>query len=102
MRTIAEWLAYGLPWWAWAVPALLGVLGLMRLAGVRAGLGAAAVAAVLLAYRKGSQAGWAAQRAKGERDAQEAVDRAARARRDAERDAGDARRLRDTDGWRRE
>lgn len=102
MSALAGGLAYGLPWWVWAVPALLIVAGVARLLGWRAGLGVLAAVALVLAHRRGAQTGWAESRAREARDAQDAVDRAARARRDADRAGADPRRLRDTDGWRRD
>jgi len=102
VSALGQWLAYGVPWWLWAGLAGAAVLALARVLGVRVALAAAALAAVLLAYRRGAQAGWTDRQAKGERDAQAAVDQADAARRAAEHDADDPGRLRHSDGWRRD
>ncbi len=101
MTALGLWLAYGVPWWIWAGVAGLAALALAHFVGVRLALVFAALATVLVAYRRGAQAGWQQHRTKEERDGQAAVDLAARARRAAERRDDDPVRLRDDDGWRR-
>ena len=102
MSGFGLWLAYGVPSWLWTGVAGVAVQSVARVLGVRGAMMAAALTAVLLAYRRGAQAGWTDRQAKREHDAQAAVDQADAARRAAERDADDPRRLRDSDGWRRD
>lgn len=109
--TLADWLIYGTDWrWQMAGGlALLAGLGVVavRLFGLSAGLKMlAALGAVLaaLAYgRRERQQGWSDAHAKGDRDAQDAIRKADRARAGAERRDADALGLRDhDDGYRRD
>lgn len=102
MSTLAVWLAYKLPWWVFALGALVATLGIARVVGLRAGALAAAFLAVLVAHRKGAQDGYSAREAQGEEDARHAIAAAARARSAAERSGSDARGLREDDGFRRD
>ncbi|MFG1350283.1 hypothetical protein [Xanthobacter autotrophicus] len=102
MSGLAHLLGYGVPWWLWAVAGLLAVAALMRVAGPRAALAAAAVLAFVLAHRKGAQQGYSHAIKEGERDAERILDTARAARAGADRRDADARRLRDDDGFRRE
>ncbi|MFG1464228.1 hypothetical protein V5F77_15160 [Xanthobacter sp. DSM 24535] len=102
MSGLLDWIAYQLPWWVLAIPALVAVLAVARLAGLRAAVTVGLAAAAILIGRRGAQQGWAAREAKGERDAQTAIERARDARAAALRRDGVAERLRDDDGWRRD
>ncbi|CAA0088240.1 Uncharacterised protein [Starkeya nomas] len=62
----------------------------------------AVLAAMAGSYLRGQAAGGAACRAEGERDVLETIERAARARADADRRHADERRLRDDDAFRRD
>ncbi|MFG1371777.1 hypothetical protein V5F32_06360 [Xanthobacter oligotrophicus] len=102
MSGFAHILGYGVPWWLWGMAGLLAVAALARVAGPRAALAAAAVLAFALAHRKGAQQGYSHAMKEGERDAERILDTARAARSGADRRGGDARRLRDDDGFRRE
>ncbi|MFS8039206.1 hypothetical protein ACI7BZ_19975 [Xanthobacter sp. AM11] len=102
MSTLFHLLAYGVPWWVLALPGLLAVVALARLAGPRAAALAGAVIALVLAHRRGAQAGFAHARRKGEDDARRSLDAAHAARAAADRRDGAAGRLRDDDGFRRD
>lgn len=105
-----EWLIYGAPWWLQAAGGAGLLIGafvlLVRIFGLKTalqvGVPAAAVFAALVYGRRERQAGWNDAHAKGDRDADEAVDRANAARYDAARRNADASRLRDDDGHRRD
>jgi hypothetical protein len=98
---LAHLLAYGVPWWLWGIAGLLAVAALARVAGLRAALAATAVLAFVLAHRKGAQQGYSQAMKEGERDAERILDTARAARSGADLRDGDARRLRDDDGFRR-
>ncbi|MEP9368080.1 hypothetical protein [Xanthobacter sp. VNH20] len=102
MSTLAEWLVYQVPWWLLALLGLVGTLAAGWFLGLRAALAAGLAALVFIAGRRGAQQGWTDREAKGERDAQRAIDAARDARAGAERRDRDAGRLRDDDGWRRD
>ncbi|MDI4657128.1 hypothetical protein [Xanthobacter autotrophicus] len=102
MSGLAHLLGYGVPWWIWGMAGLLAVAALARVAGPRAALAAAAVLAFVLAHRKGAQQGYSHAIQKGDRDAERILDTARAARAGADLRNGDARRLRDDDGFRRE
>lgn len=110
MSSLAEFLLYGAPWWLQAffgaLAVLLVLLPLARLVGLpralRLGTAAGAVLAVLATLSRARQRGWADAHAKGDRDAQDALEKAAAARSDADRRSADAGRLRDDDGYRRD
>lgn len=111
MDWLSTFVLFHLPWWVWVPVALIIVaaivIPLVRLVGLKRALEiAAAVAAALgglILIQRARQEGWRAREAKGERDAQSAIDKAERARRDAY-DQFTARpdRLRDNDGHRRD
>lgn len=108
--TIQEWLIYGTDWRLQAAGglALLAclALALVRIFGLATTLkimtAVGAVFAALVYGRRERQAGWKNAHAKGERDAQGALDQAGRARADADRRNAEPGRLRDDDGYRRD
>ncbi|QRG04847.1 hypothetical protein EZH22_17005 [Xanthobacter dioxanivorans] len=102
MTTLLHVLGYVIPWWIWGLFGLAAVVLLARFAGVRAALAAGAALVLALAQRRGAQRGYAHAIEEGEENARKSLD-AARGARDAAlaRD-GDARRLRDDDGFRRD
>lgn len=102
MSAIAHLLGYGVPWWLWGLLGLLALAAVVRLFGMRAALWAAAGLAILLADRRGAQRGYAHAQEKGDRDALRSLEQASDARADAGRRDGDALRLRDDDGYRRD
>ncbi|OYY86516.1 MAG: hypothetical protein B7Y61_06355 [Rhizobiales bacterium 35-66-30] len=85
--------------------ALLGLGAALAAAwflGLRAALAVGIAGLIFIAGRRGAQQGWTDREAKGDRDAQRAIDVARDARADAEWGSRDAGRLRDDDGWRRD
>ncbi|MFG1397193.1 hypothetical protein [Roseixanthobacter pseudopolyaromaticivorans] len=102
MSMLGEWLVYQVPWWLLALLGLAGALAAGWFLGLRATLAAGLAALVFIAGRRGAQQGWTDREAKGERDAQRAIDTARDTRADAERRDRDSGRLRDDDGWRRD
>ena len=108
MRSIVEWLDFGLPWEFWLAPAVVGAVAVFiavcRVFGVRSALGAAgafgAISLLIITRQRGRQEGWNKRIEKEERDAAETIQRAEKARRTA--DASPAGRLRDDDGFRRD
>lgn len=105
--TLAQWFAYGWPWWLQAL-ALAGVavpalVLAVRLLGWQAALRLAVPLAALLAAFAGlaraRQRGWSDHAEKEKRDAQVALESARLARAGAEH--ADPGRLRDDDGFRR-
>ena len=95
-------LGYGVPWWVWSLPGVLVVVVLLRLFGPRAAGLAAALLALGLATRRAAQRGYARAIQDGERHVSESLSAARSARDAAARRDGDARRLRDDDGFRRD
>lgn len=73
-----------------------------RMLGWRAGLSVLTAGLTLFAFRAGERRGASSQIAKEKADANRAVDRAQRARADADRRSADPHRLRDDDGFRRD
>lgn len=108
---MSEWLGYAVPWWVWTLPALAAVaaivIPLVRIVGLSRALqiggAVAAFLGGLIMIRRARQEGWNAREAKGERDAQAAMEEAERVRRDAmDRFTSRPDRLRDDDGHRRD
>jgi len=105
-----EWLIYGTSWWLQAAGGLVVIAGLafllIRIFDLETALKilvpVGAVFAALAYGRRERQAGWNDAHAKGDRDADEAIDKARAARYDAARRDADAGRLRDDDGHRRD
>lgn len=105
-----EWLVYNVPWWLQGglLAGLLvgGVLLLARFVGfknaLQVGAALAAVVGALTYGRRERQLGYQDREKKGDRDAQDALEAASRARLDAAARNGDAKRLRDDDGYRRD
>jgi len=104
-----DWLIYGTPWWLQAAGGaaiiVAACIPLVRLLGVSKALQAASIAGTIwaaLTYgRRERQQGWQDKAEKVARDADKAINKAGKARADA--DAGNAAgRLRDNDGWRRD
>lgn len=102
MSTLLHVLGYGVPWWLWALAALAAAALAFRLGGARAAALAGALAAIVVAHRRGAQGGYSHALEQGEKDAQHALDAARAARDAAVRRDGDAGRLRDDDGFRRD
>ncbi|MFG1423929.1 hypothetical protein [Roseixanthobacter liquoris] len=102
MSLLAEALVYQVPWWLLALLGVAAALAAGWFLGLRAALAVGLAGLVFIAGRRGAQQGWTDREAKGERDAQRAIDAARGARAAAERDGRDAGRLRDDDGWRRD
>ncbi|MFG1383257.1 hypothetical protein [Xanthobacter versatilis] len=108
--TFEEWLIYGTDWRLQAAGGLVVLVGLalvlIRFFGWATALkimtAVGAVFAALAYGRRERQAGWEDAHAKGERDAQGALDQAGRARADADRRNAEPGRLRDNDGYRRD
>lgn len=108
MRSIVEWLDFGLPWWLWLGPAGVGVaaafIAVSRVFGVRNALAAAgalaAFALLAVTRQRGRQEGWNKRIEKEERDAANTIRRAEEARRRAQSVPDE--RLRDDDGFRRD
>lgn len=73
-----------------------------RLFGLKGALAAFSAGAALFAFRSGERRGASRQAAKEKADADRSVDRAQRARADADRRNADPKRLRDDDGFRRD
>ena len=102
MTWLLETILYAVPWWVLLVAGAVVGLVVYRALGARMAILAAAVVAVLVAHSKGAQSGWKAREAKGARDAQRAIDRAARARAASDRRNAGSDRVFDNDGWRRD
>ncbi|MCL8385120.1 MULTISPECIES: hypothetical protein [Xanthobacter] len=102
LDAVAGVLGYAVPWWAWGIPGALAVAVLLRLFGVRAAGIAAAVLALVLVTRRAAQRGYDRALKEGERDVSKSLSAARSARDAAARRDGDARRLRDDDGFRRD
>lgn len=102
LATLGTFLGYAIPWWLWGAPAAVAVVLVLRAFGPRAAAVAAAGLALVLAHRKGAQGGFARAAKEGERDVSESLSAARSARDAAGRRDGDARRLRDDDGFRRD
>lgn len=108
MRSIVEWVDFGLPWWLWLGPAGVGVaavfIAVSRVLGVRNAIGAAGAFATLallvVTRQRGRQEGWNRRIEKEERDAANTIRRSDEARRRAR--STPAERLRDDDGFRRD
>lgn len=73
-----------------------------RLLGGRAAAGVLAAGGLIFAHRSGIRRGTARQAEQEKADAARAIEKAGRARTDADRRNADARRLRDDDGFRRD
>ncbi|MEP9352031.1 hypothetical protein ABLE93_00380 [Xanthobacter sp. KR7-65] len=99
---VADTLGYGLPWWVWSLPGVAAVVLLLRLFGPKAAAAAAVALALILAHRRGAQAGRDHALKEGERDATKSLAAAEAARAAAARRDGTAGRLRDDDGFRRD
>lgn len=105
---MGNWLTYSVPWWAWGIPALAGLVGaffyLSRFFGVRNALGAVLIVgsglALKLSRQRGKQAGWRDRIEREKEDARRVAQKADNARRDA--DALPPERLRDDDGYKRD
>lgn len=102
LAALAGFLGYAVPWWAWGIPGALAVAVLLRLFGVRVAGIAAAVLALVLVTRRAAQRGYDRALKEGERDVSKSLSAARSARDSAARRDGDARRLRDDDGFRRD
>ena len=106
MRSLVEWITFGLPWWLWAFPAVLIAAAIFfavsRVVGVRNAIAAASIvgSAMLLALsrHRGRQDGWAERIKQENDDAQQISERAEKAR---NRVNTSPERLRDDDGFRR-
>lgn len=105
--SFVEALIYGLPWWgqalAGAAAVLPALLFIARFAGTANALRLGAAAGALLAAfaygRRQRQRGWSDRQVREERDAQDAIRMAQRARAAADASSGG---LRDDDGFRRD
>lgn len=102
MSTLAHFFGYGVPWWLWGLAGLAGAALAFRFGGARGAALAGAVAALVVAHRRGAQGGYSHALEQGEKDAQHAIEAARAARDAAARRDGDAGRLRDDDGFRRD
>lgn len=107
---IADFFAYTVPWWAWAIPAAGGAVGvfllLSRLVGLRNALLAVAIyvvgALIALSNSRGRQRGWQDRIKKDNRDADRLIEKLRGARDRARRDAADPDSLFADDGFKRD
>lgn len=101
---MSEFLNFGIPWWAWALPSggalIAAFFALSRFVGFKNALYIVGMLAVpgfiLLVHTRGKQAGWQARIDKENKDADDLLARARRAR-----DSRNAGGLRDDDGFKR-
>ena len=99
---IAHVFSQVIPWWVWAVLGLLAVAAVARFAGLRAAIAAGVALVIALAHRRGAQQGYRQARQEAEHEADRILERARAARAGAAGRGGDAARLRDDDGFRRD
>lgn len=98
-----DWLLSFIPWWGWLIAAM-AAFGIIRIYTGSWRLAAAAVLALLSLGKLGSayRKGWQDREQKEVQNADKAVKRAGDARADANRVNADPKRLRESDGWRRD
>jgi hypothetical protein len=68
-----EWLAYQVPWWVWAVLAIVVIGFLHRFIGLRNALVAAGIAAAAIFHTRARQQGWKDREDRIEQDKAKAI-----------------------------
>ena len=68
-----EWIAYQVPWWVWAIAALVVLALVHQFVGLRTALIAAGIAAVAIFHNRARQQGWQEREAKIAKDRAKAV-----------------------------
>lgn len=108
MSGLYEFFAFEIPWWLWSLPIVVGTAGVflftLRLLGVRNAVRATAgfliVSAIGLVSARSRQRGWKARIRKENRDAENLIKRANKARTGVRR--GSRERLYEDDGYKRD
>ncbi len=97
-----DWIIAVIPWWVWAIVAIVVLGALHRLVGWKGIIAGALAFGALFAFKRGQAIGENRVLRKANKDADKAIERARKVRADADARNAEPERLRQSDGFRRD